>query len=177
MVLVSIPFFYLQAEDTIGIYLMSYDEMEGVNRLKTYLENKGFVLNIYKKATTLEGHIENANRINRSKVNLVLALDLKISEKERFFVAHTNAKPTTENILSIEEIPGRYVERSRELASCVASFFGKTSKEMPLFFLLGVDVPGIFISIDYTKEHLSDIFNRLDSCLKHFFRRDTEHEG
>ncbi|MCX8022062.1 MAG: hypothetical protein N2745_04745 [Syntrophorhabdaceae bacterium] len=169
---ILLPSSVIYGEDTIAISFMSDDETEEMVKVRTYLQRKGYGVNLYKKAKTLEKQIENANRINRSKAGLFLAMDVRIGERERLLVAYGSAKPVTGRLLTIEEIPGKHIESSKRLAGCIASFLGKSSKEIPLFPLLGIDMPGVFLSFETTRERINDIYEKMDGCLKNFFRRD-----
>jgi hypothetical protein len=73
-------------------------------------------------------------------------------------------------------MPAIYANESRELASSLASAFNKGIKEFPLFPLLGVDMPGVFLKITYTHEKTLEVFNKLHEGMQRYFKRGMKDE-
>ena len=51
--------------------------------------------------------------------------------------------------LAIDEIPARFARESDRLAASVAAPFGVKVKHLPLFPLLGVNMPGIVVKLEF----------------------------
>jgi len=101
----------------------------------------------------------------------MLALDLSIKEKEDIFIAYTNTKKGKGRFLAIEEIQGQHIDKSISLAKDIAASFNKNVKEISLFPLLGVDMPGVFIRIACTKELAGEAFNKLHEGIQKYIKR------
>jgi hypothetical protein len=101
----------------------------------------------------------------------MLAVDLRTDEKTDVFVAVTDAKRGTGRFRTIEEVAGQHTGNSMILAKEVATSFGKNVKELSLFPLLGIDVPGIFIRIECKNEQLNEILNKLHESIQKFIKR------
>lgn len=178
---VLFPFFYSHAADHIVLYNTGEKDEAAWGTLKKYFDSKGYNVSIYEKASNLEKHLEKVNMMNRTNASLMLALDFRIGEKNDVFVAVTDVKQGSgrifSRILTIEEIPGQYIELSMEFAKYVASSFGKTVKELPLFPLLGVAMPGIFLRMECTKDKVDEMLNILNDSLQKYFKRSIKNEG
>ena len=167
----------VHAGDQLALYSVGEKDQSSWNILKKFFDGKGYNVNVYEKADNLEKHLENANRINRTGASLMLVMDFRVGDKNELFAAITNAKKGKGKILSIEEVPGQYVDASAEVAGCVATAFRKTVKELPLFPLLGVDMPALFLRIECTKEKADETLNVVSDCLQKYFQRGKKNEG
>jgi hypothetical protein len=165
------------AGEQIPLYCAGEKDQASWNILKKYFDSKGYNVSIYEKTDNLEKHLENANRINKTGASLMLVMDFRMGDKNDVFAAITNAKKGKGKIPSIEEVPGQYVELSAEVAGCVATPFRKTVKELPLFPLLGVDMPALFLRIECTKEKADEMLNVVNDCLQKYFQRGKKNEG
>jgi hypothetical protein len=170
------PLFCSFAGEQIIFYSTGVKDQEALSQLKKYFDSKGYNVSIYEKAETLEKHLENVNKINKTKSSLLLATDFRIGDKNDIFVAVTNSKKGNGKFLTIEEIPAQHVVRSMEFAQCVTSPFGKKVKELPLFPLLGVDMPGVFLKMECTKDKMGETLNMLNDCLQKYFMRGIKDE-
>jgi len=165
------PLFSVYSADSIVIYRMS-DKSEPIwNLFKKSFDSKGYNMSIYEKTDNINKHLENLNRINRTNVSLMLAVDLRTDEKTDVFVAVTDAKRGTGRFRTIEEVAGQHTGDSMILAKEIATSFGKNVKELSLFPLLGIDVPGIFIRIECKNEQLNEILNKLHESIQKFIKR------
>jgi hypothetical protein len=164
------------AGEHIIFYCTGEKDQNAWNLLKRYFDNKGYNVSIYEKSETFEKHLENANKANRANASLMLAIDFRIGDKDNVFVAVTNSKQGSGKFLTIEEIPAQHIVRSTEFAKCVTSSFGKTVKELPLLPLIGVDMPGVFLRMECTKDKTGETLNVLNDCLQKYFMRGIKNE-
>ena len=92
---------------------------------------------------SIEKHVDKINRINRGSAGSVfLAMELLPDEKSHVMVAESEAKKGEGRFLAIDEIPARFARESDRLAAAVAAPFDVKVKHLPLFPLLGVNMPG-----------------------------------
>jgi hypothetical protein len=177
MLLIFILFSSSYAGESIPLYCAGEKDQASWNFLKKYFDGKGYNVTIYEKTDNLEKHLENANKINKTGASLMLVMDFRMGEKNDVFAAVTNAKKGKGRILAIDEIPGQYVDISAEVAGCVATPYRRTVKELPLFPLLGVDMPALFLRIECTKEKADEMLNVVNDCLQKYFQRGKKDEG
>ena len=170
------PFLYSFAGEHIVLYSAGEKDQAAWSLLKKYFDSKGYNVSIYEKTETLEKHLANVKRINRKNALLMLALDFRIAEKNDVFVAVSDAKKGKGKLLTIEEVPAQHIEDSMELAKYIASTFGKTVKGLPLFPLLGVDIPALFLRMECTNEKAGEMLDKLNDCLQKYFKRGTKNE-
>jgi hypothetical protein len=171
LICVLFPFTSAYAGDSIVIYRMDSKDRAIWNLFKKSFDSKGYNVSIYEKTDNIDKHLENLNRINRANASLMLAMDLRTGGKTDVFVAVTDAKKGTGRFLTIEEVAGRHAGDSMMLAKEVATSFGKHVKELSLFPLLGVDMPGVFISIECKNEQVNEIFDKLHEGIQKFMKR------
>ena len=171
------PFFYSHGEEHIVLYRFGTRDPGVWDQLRKHLGGKGYKVSMYEGADNLEKHIENVNRINRLRASLLLAMDFSVGAKNQYLVAVTTAKRGTGNILAIDEVPSLYGNLSRELAGLLAGAYGGTVKEFPLFPLLGVDMPGVYLNIECTPDQTGQVLDKLSSSLQKYFRKGKNDEG
>lgn len=165
------PLIGVHAADSIIVYRMS-DKSEPIwSIFKKSFDSKGYNMSIYDRTDNIDIHIEHANRINKTSALLILALDLSIQDKEEVFIAYTNAKKGKGRFLTIEEIHGQHIDKSIALAKDIATSFNKNVKEISVFPLLGVDMPGVFIRIACTKELAGETLNKLHEGIQKYIKR------
>jgi hypothetical protein len=177
MLLIFVSFSFSHAGEAIPLYCAGEKDQASWNFLKRYFDSKGYNVSIYEKTDNLEKHLENVSRINKTGASLMLVMDFRMGDRNDVFAAITNAKKGTGKILAIDEIPGQYVDLSAEVAGCVATPFRRTVKELPLFPLLGIDMPALFLRIECTKEKADEVLNVVDDCLRKYFQRGKKNEG
>jgi len=165
------PLFSVYAADSIIVYRLG-DKSEPIwGMFKKSFDSKGYNMSIYEGADNIDIHLEHVNRINKTNASLMLALDLSIKEKEDIFIAYTNTKKGKGRFLTIEEIHGQHIDKSIALAKDIATSFNKNVKEISVFPLLGVDMPGVFIRIACTKELAGETLNKLHEGIQKYIKR------
>ncbi|HNS77599.1 MAG: hypothetical protein WBJ54_11800 [Syntrophorhabdus sp.] len=170
------PVFYSHGNEHIVFYRLGAKDGVAWDQLKRYLGAKGYRISIFDGADNIEKHVEIVNRINKLKASAFLAMDFGVGEKDQVMVAITRAKRGKGTILAIDELPALYANESRELSSSLASVFDKGIKEFPLFPLLGVDMPGVFLKISFTPEKTLEVFARLHEGMQRYFKRGMKDE-
>jgi hypothetical protein len=143
---------------------------------RKYFSAKGYNLSYYDGADTLEKHIENVNKINRSKGTAFLAIDLAAGDAGRTFIAVSNAQKGKGNIPEIDEVPAMHINNSMELATTIAAPFNKKIKRLPLFMLLGIDMPGLFMRLESHRDKMGEVFDRLHEGLQKYAKRGKTDE-
>jgi hypothetical protein len=171
-----IPVFYSHGGEHIVLYRLGAKDPAVWDQLRRYLGAKGYRVSMFDGSDSIERHIENVNRINKLGASVFIAVDLGVSDQNRAVIAVTTAKKGRGNILAIDEIPALYANESRELATSLASMFNKGVKEIPLFPLLGVDMPGLYVKIDYTPDKTSEVLEKFHEGLRRYFRRGKNDE-
>lgn len=177
MLLMVMPFFSSSAAEHIVLYRMGDRSSGEWNSLKKTLNKKGYKVSMYDVPVTFERHVENANRINKEKATLVIAVELDIGNVTRAFVATSTARKGKGKFHTMEEVPAIHENRSREAATQVATLFGAKAKVVPLFPLLGVNMPGFFIRMEHTKDGGENMFNTLEEGLGKYFARSDKNES
>lgn len=176
IVFLLFPFFCSHAEEHIVFYRFGIKDPAAWNQLRTYFVTKGYRISFYEGADNLEGHVENVNRINRLNASILIAMDYSVSSKNRLMVAVTTAKKGKGNIRAFDEVPAVHETESRALAGLVAGAFKKNVKEFPLFPLLGVDMPGIFLGVESTPDQSTEVLDKLHDSLQKYFKRGRKDE-
>ena len=160
----------------------------GVARtLKAYFEEKGFSVSVYQGETTIEKHVDRVKRINNERQAIFLAAQFVKSDKERVLVGLTPERGGASGaagrrgemedlFLALDQVPLKFAPESRRLADAVASSFQAKPVRLPLFPLLGVDMPAIFMRIEYKEETLNQTLFTLNDGLQKYFRRDKKNE-
>lgn len=176
VIFVFVPVFYSYGAEHIVLYRLGSRETVAWDQLKRYLGAKGYRISIYDGTDNIEKHVEIVNKINKLKAAAIFAMDFGVGEKNQIMVAITTAKKGKGAILAIDEVPALYANESRELASSLASAFNKGIKEFPLFPLLGVDMPGIYLKITFTPDKTLEVFNKLHEGIQGYFKRGMKDE-
>jgi hypothetical protein len=153
----------------IVLYRVGDSGQGAVAFIKQYLETKGYQVALYQGESVIEKHVEKANLINRSAARVFIAIEMTGGEKRRVMVARTEAKKGDGRFLAIDEVPERFAGESRILADAVAGSFGVKAKQMPLFPLLGISMPGIFVGAQLTETDFQDIANKLYIGMEKYF--------
>ncbi|HVN96923.1 MAG TPA: hypothetical protein VMT62_10870 [Syntrophorhabdaceae bacterium] len=176
-VFLLMPFSYLYARDSIIFCQVGERDPALWNMVKKYFTGKGYGVSIYEGADSIEKQVANANRMNREKAALLMAIELAPSDTENIFVAISNAKKGRGAILEIDEVPAAHGVESEELAQDVATPFGKKVKRIPVFVLLGVDMPGVFLRIDCPRDKIGEVLNKLDQGIQKYLKRGVKNES
>jgi len=176
ILLILFPFFMCNGQDRIVIYHSGEKDQTAWNMFRKDFQGKGYKMYIYESTDSLDKHLENVNKINRVNDAIFIALDVATGEKNHVFVAVTEAHKGQGNIMTIEEVPAIHLKASQELANYIALSFNKKVKQMPLFPLLGVDMPGCFLHIEAPQEKLNEMFDILHNAIQKYFRRGVKNE-
>jgi hypothetical protein len=153
----------------VVLYRVGDSGQEAVAFIKQHLETKGYQVTLYQGESVIEKHVEKANLINRSAARVFIAIEVTGGERRRVMVARTEAKKGDGRFLTIDEVPERFAGESRILADAVAASFGVRTKQMPLFPLLGISMPGIFIEAQLTEADFRDVANKLYIGMEKYF--------
>ena len=137
--------------------------------LKVYFEDKGYGVTIVQGETVIEKHAEKVSRINRGPGDIFLALELIPDTLSRVMVAESNARGGEGRILAIDEIPARFARESDRLAADVAGQFNVRVKRLPLFPLLGVNMPGIVVKLEFSEGQTADVMAKLSRGVETYF--------
>jgi hypothetical protein len=175
LVLGFLPFWdAFAAGEHVAICRMGEKDPAAWGLLRKYLAGKGYRLSIHEGTADLATHIENTNRINAAKAAMLLVMDFGMGEQSKVMVAVTEAQKGRGRILAMEEVPAAHIEESRECAQFLASSFGTKVKEFPLFPVLGVNAPALFIKMECTKENAGEMLDRLYESLQKCLQRSVK---
>ena len=166
------PFFCSYGAQHIVLYHVGEKDPAALSMLRKQLAGKGFTVSAFDGVNTIEKQVELANRINRLRAALFIALDFSFGEEEEepaVTIAVTNAKRKADKVLAIEDVPGVYAASSREFADLVAESFNRKVLELPLFPLLGIDMPGVFLRIECPKDDAGDVLGKLSESMQKYF--------
>jgi hypothetical protein len=188
--------------DSFAVYQVGAKEQQSWSLVRDFFKEKGYDVVFQQGETTLEKHLEKAARINRGTAKFLLALEFVSGDDASVLVAMTDRKgaeggspsaepgappaPRTGNglttfapgaqvgnrFLAIDELPGKYAADSGRLADAVAGSFNTKVKHMPLFPLLGVDMPGIFLRIECRQDKAGEMLGLLHGSIQNYLRRD-----
>jgi hypothetical protein len=158
------------AGPAVCIYRIGTSGQDGVAFIKRYLEGKGHQVSLYEGEEQIEGHTEKASMINRSGAAVFLAVQIMPGPKSIMGVRTQGAKGDG-RFLTIDEVPERFSGDSQALADAVADAFSVKAKQMPLFPLLGITMPGIFLRIQGPETDLPDVAKNLYTGLQKYFRK------
>lgn len=165
---------------------------------KDFFKEKGYDVTVYPAEATLEKHMEKIPRINRGG-KFLLVMEMGIGEETRVLVAmtdqerpdtgpraETGAPPGsaktppdwggTNRFVAIDDLPMKHAGESKRLAEAVAAPFKQKVKRMPLFPLLGVDMPGVFLRLECSQEKVREALGILHGSIQSYLRRDVAHE-
>ncbi|MCX8111120.1 MAG: hypothetical protein N3D15_07710 [Syntrophorhabdaceae bacterium] len=173
-----LSFVYLPvfASEHIIFYIVGEKRTPETDAAKRYLEKKGLKVSAYPVTNSIEKHIENINRMNNQKARMLIALNIEVSENEGCFVAVSNAKKVSGLFQAIEDLPGVYGADSRELAGSIASSFNVKVKELPLFPLIGADMPGVLVYVMTKKDGINIALERLYAGIDNYLKRGRRDE-
>lgn len=175
---IFIPFFSSSyGAQHIVLYHVGEKDQEARVLLKKHLAGKGFVVFTYEGTDRIEKQVEIANKINRLRASLFMAVEFTFSDQENVIVAVSNAKKSEGQFLTIEEVPAVHVGRSREFALLVAERFKGKVLDLPLFPLLGIDMPGLFLRITCPKEKAGEVLSEVSESMQKYFTRGIKDEG
>ena len=118
-------------------------------------------MTVAKGEAEIDKHVEKINRINRGRYDIFIALQLTLDERGSVMVAETVARKAEGRFLTVEEVPSLFAAQSDKLATKVAGSLNVQVKHLPLFPLLGVHMPGLFVRIGGKQEDVKNEINKL----------------
>ena len=193
------------AADSFVLYQVGVKEVQSWSLAKDFFRAKGYDILYQLGETTIEKHLEKIGRTNRSPAKFLLALEFVTGEDASALVAMTGRKraegesslepgkpPATRNgkgpttfvrdaetgsrFLAMDELPEKYASDSGKLASAIADSFSVKVKHVPLFPLLGADMPGIFLRLECKQDRVGEMLRLLNGGIQNYLRRDVPHE-
>ncbi len=173
LLLSSVP---VRAGDAVVFYRVGERDVVAWNLLRKYMEGKGYEVTMYEGAQTIEKQMEAVNRINRVRAGLCVALDAAISGEESCFVGVTRSRRPKGSVLSAEEVGFLHADQSRKCARAVAGMFNRKVVEFPIFPLLGVDMPAIYLRLRFPQEKATEVLDKVHGGLQKYFSRGSQDE-
>lgn len=162
------------AERIVVLYRMTDGNQPAWEAIRQQLETKGYGVIVYQGEVDIEKHLEKVNRINRGPAAICLALDMITKDKPRTMVIEPEEKKGEGRFLAIDEIPGQFTDESRRLASDVGDAFQVKVKKLPLFPLLGVNMPGAFVRIESREDGFNDAIAKTCAGIDKYFSERKE---
>jgi len=167
------------AGHSIVFYRIGESGQEAWTLLKDYFEAKGYSVAVIQGETAIEKHVEKVNRINRGgRGSVFLALELVPDERRHVMVAESDARMGEGRFLAIDEIPARFAGESDRLAASVAAPFSAHVKHLPLYPLLGVNMPGIVVKLEFdqgeTLNTIAKVYRGVDNYFSERTKRDEK---
>lgn len=160
--------FFLYAQDYVVLYWMGGD-LEEIERAFT---KRGIKVQVFKASKDLETHLQRIEMINKEGCLAFLSLYVEKGENDVIFCAIDEAQIGKGFFLSIEEVPSLYFEDSKKIAKNLSSVLHLPCIRVPLFPLLGIKAPGLFLYVRYKeRETLEKICAILLDSLKKLERR------
>lgn len=171
------------AEDNLVFYNAGKRDVAAWGALRDYFSSRTYAVSFYQGDGGVERHLDKTTRINTIKSGAFVAIEFAFGEEKHVMVAMTPGdgnSPGTRTefdgrrrlLWGVDELPAKHEAQSKQLASLVAAQFQVTVKRVPLFPLIGVDMPGIFISIQCNKEEAGSLLAMLDTALQKYYRRN-----
>lgn len=172
------------AEDSLVFYNTGKRDPAAWSVLREFFSSKNYAISFYQGDGVIEHHLEKVNRINAVKPGVFVGIEFLFGEEKRVMVVMTdsgkigqpNGRAESEGrrrlLWAVEELPLKHEAQSKRLAELVAAQLEVPVKRMPLFPLVGVDMPGIFVSIQCPKEEAKSVLAMLHAALQKYYRRD-----
>jgi hypothetical protein len=193
------------AADSFVVYQVGAKEQQSWSLARDFFKEKGYDALFQQGETAIEKHLEKMGRINKSPAKFLLVLEFVPGDATGVLVAMTDQKAaeggtpaepgkTSESrtgsglttftldaqggnrFLAVDQLPGKYVAGSGRLAEGVAASFKVKVKHLPLFPLLGADMPGIYLRIECRQDNVGEMLGLLHGGIQNYLRRDVSHE-
>jgi hypothetical protein len=193
------------AADSFVLYQVGVKELQSWSLARDFFKEKGYDVLYQLGETTIEKHLEKMGKINRGPAKFLLALEFVSGDDAGVLVAMTDqkaaeggppaepGKPSASRIgnglttftldghagnkfLAVDELPGKYAADSGRLAEGIAGSFKVKVKHLPLFPLLGADMPGIYLWIECRQDKVGEMLGLLHGGIQNYLRRDVPHE-
>jgi hypothetical protein len=193
------------ASDSFALYQVGVKGVQSWSLARDFFREKGYDVLYQLGETTIEKHLEKMSKINRSPAKFLLAMEFAPGDDARVLVAMTDQKgieggtspepggppvpragsdvttfgPDAQagnKFLAVDELQGKYASDSARLADAIADSFHVKVKHVPLFPLLGADMPGIFVRIECKQNKVGEMLGLLHGGIRNYLRRDVPHE-
>ena len=163
------------AGKSIVFYRIGESGQQAWTLLKEYFEAKGYNVVVIQGDTEIEKHVDRINKINRgSGGSVFLAMELVPDEKSHVMVAESDARMGEGRFLAIDEIPARFAGESDRLAAAVAAPFAAGVKHLPLYPLLGVNMPGIAVKLEFDQGETLNMIAKIYKGVERYFSERTK---
>lgn len=180
---IAILFTSCYAEDNLVFYNTGKRDPAAWGELKEYFSSRSYAVSFYQGDGAMERHLEKAARINAIRSAVFVGMEFTFGEEKHVMVVmapdgggttgmRTELDGRRRVLWGVDELSAKHEAQSKRLAELVAAQFQVAVKKMPLFPLVGVDMPGIFVSIQCNKEEAGSLLTMLDAALKKYYRRD-----
>ncbi|HME46095.1 MAG TPA: hypothetical protein VKF36_23625 [Syntrophorhabdales bacterium] len=194
------------AADSFVLYQVGgAKEVQSWSLARDFFKGKGYDVLYQLGETTVEKHLEKMGKINRSPAKFFLALELVSGDDTGVLVVMTDRRgpegdtspesggplvsrtgkdvttfaPDTQagnKFLAVDELQRKYASDSARLADAMAGSFHVKVRHVPLFPLLGADMPGIFLRIECKQDKVGEMLGLLHGGIQNYLRRDVSHE-
>ena len=172
------------------VYQVGAKEQQPWILFKDFFKEKGYDVLFHQGEMTLEKHLERVGKINRGPAKFLLVMELVFGEEGSVLVAMTDQKRADSpqgvtgdlqpgggnRFLTVDELPARHASESRRLAEAAAASFNVKVKQVSLFPLIGVDMPGILLRIECKQDKARQMLGLLHGSIQNYLRRDVSHE-
>lgn len=171
-------------EDNLVFYNAGRKDQAAWSVLKEFFSSKNPATLFFQGDGVIDRHMERINRINASSPGVFVGVEFVFGEGRQAMVAMAELSREGPGGLSseyggnqrllwrVDELPAKHEAQSRRLAELVAAQFHVKAKRMPLFPALGIDMPGIFVSIECRKEDARSLLATLDQALQKYRRKE-----
>lgn len=136
------------------------------------LKKHGMDFTLHTGTKNLEEHLRLVSEINTRKKGLFIAVDLNKREKPGPFVAVFKPKKPDGKLLRIDEIPYVHIDLSTKIAEHIASSFGIRVVKLPLFPLLGVDMPALYLRLRENKEEMELVTKLVKEAIRKYTMKE-----
>jgi hypothetical protein len=172
------------AADNLVFYNAGKRDSAAWTVLREYFSSGKYIASFYQGHGVLEPHLEKIDRINAMGPGVFVGVEFTFGEEKHIMVAMAEFDKDGEGsskrefeapprlVWRMEDISGRHEAESRRLAELIAAPFQTAVKRIPLFPLLGIDMPGVFVSIQCRHEDARSILAVLDGALRQYYRRN-----
>ncbi len=183
------------AAESLVLYGISGTDPRYLALTRDFLKERGYDVFVQLGELSLDKHLEKIFRVNRSNAKFMLAMEFAQAENTSVMVAMTDWKEKQpgasrernapfpspgpvegQRFMGMEELQGKHAALSAKLAQAVAASFQVNVKHVPLFPLLGADLPAIFLRVECKQEALGEVLRLLHTGVQNFLRRDTSNE-
>lgn len=174
VLLILFPFFCSHAGEHIVLYRMGNLDAPQWNTFKKYLVSKGYKVSMYDGEKDIGKHVTTANKVNRERAAAFFAMEFNSGQAVQTLIAVAEARKPKGKFVAIEEVPAVHLANSKELATALATAYRTRFIRLPLFPLLGIDMPGVFVRLESPDGSFNGLFDHFHEGLQNYFGRIKE---